>query len=349
MKGLAFGSMIMGLLLTGACTEEDLDKRKPAGFVEIALKGDDHFDKHFASQPAGTENADCGRIFFYPESADMEPFCKECPDGVFKGSLPAGRYRILTMNNVFHDAVLSGEDSFDKAMISVVPYTEAGETAELTGFSRADALPIISEQPGAVFLSHGFDASYKDARFPNGLDETNSDVLIVPDNRDTVKTQTSLVRLMVKRVKLTIILKDLDFATCEAILSGIAGTIRCADCQCTPASARVKFTPVRTEKVGNSETFSAEFSVFDLIEPGERTHILELHFTKEDGSTFSTEVDLSDRVKEELDGSGDEDFSYDIPLDLSIEVTQGIDGTLHATVQPWNGDGSGSGVGGYIK
>ncbi len=343
MKGLVCGGMVMGLLLAGACTEEDLDKRKPAGFVEIALK----WDEHFASQPAGTENADCGRIFFYPESADMEPFCKECPDGVFKGSLPAGRYRILTMNSQFRDAVLSGEESFDKAMISVVPNTEAGQTAEWAGFSRADALPIISEQPGSVFLSHGFDAAYKDAQFPNGLDETDSDVLIVPDNRDTVKTQTSLVRLMVKRVKLTIILKDLDFATCEAILSGIAGTIHCAECRCTPASARVKFTPVRTEKVGNSETFGAEFSVFDLIEPGERTHLLELHFTKEDGSKFSTTVDLSDRVKEDLDGSGD--FSYDIPLDLNIEVTQGIDGSLHATVQPWNGGGSGSGVGGYIK
>ncbi len=330
MKGLVCGGMVMGLLLAGACTEEDLDKRT-SGYVEIALNWDEHFAVANASvDESGKATPDGGRIYFFPESG--EAFYRDCPQEGFKGMVPAGKYRIVAMNrNRKNTSDLADENgkvacSYESARLDVL---DAASATALAATKAAEA-PLIGE-PESVFLSHGFD--------------DGSDALEVKASRDeTVKASTS-PKSMVKRVHFTITVENFTVRACHCVFGGIARAILCSTCTCIQEPARVKFDA--SCDPDDSNRFTATFNVFDLVEPGVKTHLLELTLELDSGTTTLPLVDLSDSVKESLENGGN--FSYDIPLDLNIEVTQGIDGTLHATVQPWDGGGSGSGVGGYDK
>ncbi len=328
MKGLVCGGMVMGLLLAGACTEEDLDKRT-SGYVEIALNWDEHFAAANASvDESGKATPDGGRIYFFPESG--EAFYRDCPQEGFKGMVPAGTYHIIAMNrNRKNTSDLADENgkvacSYESARLDVL---DAANAAALVATKAAED-PLIG-QPESVFLSHGFD--------------DGNDALEVKASRDeTVKASTS-PKSMVKRVHFTITVENFTVRACHCVFGGIARAILCSTCTCIQEPARVKFDA--SCDPDDSNRFTATFNVFDLVEPGVKTHLLELTLELDSGTTTLPLVDLSDSVKESLENGGD--FSYDIPLDLNIEVTQGIDGTLHATVQPWDGGGSGSGVGGY--
>ncbi len=328
MKGLVCGGMVMGLLLAGACTEENLDKRT-SGYVEIALNWDEHFDAaaNASADESGKASPDGGRIYFFPESG--EAFYRDCPKEGFKGMVPAGTYRIIAMNrNRKNTSDLVDETgkvvcTYESARLDV---SDAANAAALAATKAAADAPLIG-QPASVFLSHGFD--------------DGSDALEVKASRDETVSASTSPKSMVKRVHFTITVENFTVRACHCVFGGIARAILCSTCTCIQEPARVKFDAGSTD---DPNRFTATFNVFDLVEPGVETHPLELTLELDSG-TKTTTVDLSDSVKENLENGGE--FSYEIPLDLNIEVTQGIDGSISATVEPWNGGGSGSGVGGY--
>ncbi len=336
-KGLVCGSMVMGLLLAGACTEEDLDKRT-SGYVEIALNWDEHFDAdaNASVDESGQKVPDGAQFYFYPAdgsgvrvyNSDAPEIISNSKDGFsgFRGWLPAGSYRLVVMNRNLTNAELQNGNDYESARLVV---KDAANAAALAATKAASDAPLIG-QPASVFLSHGFD----DGR----------EALEVKASRDeTVKASTS-PKSMVKRVHFTIMVENFTVRACHCVFGGIARAIRCSTCTCIQEPARVKFdAPCNSD---DPNCFTATFNVFDLVEPGVQTHPLELTLELDEGTKTAT-IDLSDRVKESLENGGS--FSYEIPLDLEIKLTESIDGSISATVEPWTGGGSGSGVGGYDK
>jgi len=316
MKGLALGSMVIGLLLAGACTEEDLDKRT-SGYVEIMLNWDE----------SGETAPDGGRIYFFPESGDA--FYRDCPNEGFKGTVPAGKYRIVAMNrNRENTSDLVDENgkvvcSYESARLEV---KDAANAVAIAATKAAADAPLIG-QPASVFLSHGFD--------------DGSDELEVKASRDEKIVASTSPKSMVKRVRFTITVENFTVRVCHCVFGGIARAIQCSTCTCFQEPARVAFDASSSD---DPNRFTATFNVFDLVTPGTGTHPLVLTLEL-DGGTKTTTIDLTDSVRKSLENGGD--FSYEIPLDLEIKLTHDIDGTISATVQPWNGGGSGSGVGGY--
>ncbi len=334
-KGLAFGSMMVGLLLAGACTEEDLDRRT-SGYVEITLNWPADFDADASASvdESGKAVADGGRIYFFPESGDA--FYRDCTKGKdgkekFEGWLPVGNYRIITMNrNRKNTSDLVDENdrvvcSYESARLDVKNVVDA---VAIAATKAATDAPLIG-QPASVFLSHGFDG--------------NNDVLTVKASRDKIDASTS-PQSMVKRVHFTITVENFTVRACHCVFGGIARAILCSTCTCIQEPARLAFDAMCGTDDPNR--FTATFNVFDLVEPGVLTHPLELALELDSGETKTTTVDLSDRVKESLDSG---EFSYELPLDLDIKVLQNIDGTIQATVEEWADGGSGSGTGGYDK
>lgn len=328
MKGgkIYLGRMVfaVAVLLATACTKEKLDKREPQGYVEITLNWD------------GSEKEnDGGRIYFYSTEGDkplvLEKDC-EYSDAVmkhiFRGTLPTGSYHVITMNRQHTNAELLHAENLETARIQV---TDASNSTALT---KADG-SLIGE-PATVYLTHELD----DDRFP--------DHILVVNNRDTLKTQTT-PKLMVRRVSFTITLDEFSADKCTAIFNGVSHSVKCATSSALPnAVARVKFALDPSDD-DPKHIFTGKLNVFGLIPTGSETHQLELTFTVDGEEASPKSVDITDVVAKKLQelADKDEDYSYDIPLDLVIGLTRSIDGDLHASVDDWDDGGSGSGSGGY--
>ncbi len=336
-KGLVCGSMVMGLMLAGACTEEDLDKRT-SGYVEIALNWDKGFnaDANASVDESGKTVPDGAQFFFYPVDggealvygSDAPEIVSDSKDGFngFRGRLPAGSYHLVVMNRNHTNTELQNENSYESARLVV---KDAANAAAVAAARAAADAPLIG-QPASVFLSHGFDGG--------------NEVLEVKASRDEKVIASTSPKSMVKRVRFTITVENFTVHACHCVFGGIARAIQCSTCQCIQEPARVMFDASCNSD--DPDCFTATFNVFDLVEPGVKTHPLELTLELDEG-TKTTTLDLSDSVEKGLEGSGD--FSYEIPLDLEIKLTENIDGSIHATVEEWAGGGSGSGVGGYDK
>lgn len=309
--------LLLVSLVTTLCTKEKLVDREPMGYVEIALKD---------WMPA--DENDGGRIYFYP-TGGTAPICMDCEysdremQHIFRGTLPAGEYYVITMNRNFTNAKLLYDDTYEDARISVVG------AAEAVALTKAEG-SLIGE-PASVFLTHEID----DARFPDNI-------LVVGD-QDKIRTQTS-PKSMVKRVSFTITLEEFSADACSGVFAGVSPSVKCSTCQCLPTTARANLVITPSETAPRN-VFTASLNVFDVVAPGANTHTLDLTMMVE-GKETKASIDLSGEVAAKL-AAMENGFSYDEPLTLEVSLSRSIDGEIYADVEEWGNGGSGEGFGGY--
>lgn len=317
MKYLMSGSLLLVVsVMASLCTQEKLVDREAMGYVEIALKDWTPADEN-----------DGGRIYFYSTSGSTAPICMDCEysdremQHIFRGALPAGEYRVITMNRNFTNAELLYEDKLEDARISVVSASDAVSLTKADGGSVGE--------PASVFLTHEID----DVRFP--------DHILVVRDQDRIRTQTS-PKSMVKRVTFMLTLEEFTAEACSGVFAGVSPAVKCSTCRCLPVSARANVVFASN----GPHVFTASLNVFDVIAPGANTHTLELTM-RVDGKDTETTIDLSGIVAAALEAS--EGFSYDAPLALEVSLSRSIDGDIYADVEAWGNGGSGSGIGGYER
>lgn len=244
------------------------------------------------------------RFWFFPVNGG-EVIVREASGEGFSGTLPPGDYRVIAANLDAKHIDFRNMDRY--------------ETAELYVLSDETSADPCLCQPGNLYLCSG----------------EESTLLTVPD-RDTVKLNLS-PRSRVRQVRLKVTVDDPRIASCSGLLSGVSSSIHCATASCTGHPARVGFTASPDEGAG---TFRADISVLDLIRPGsDPVHLAEVTLMREDGTAVPVTVDLTDAVREQIEGAGGT-----LPDEISLAVSfHTVNGELKASVEPWDTGGSGSG------
>ena len=244
------------------------------------------------------------RFWFFPVNGG-EVIVREASGDGFSGTLPPGDYRVIAANLDAQHIDFRNMERYETAEVYVVP-------------DETSADPCLC-QPGNLYLCSG----------------EESTLLTVPD-RDTVKL-TLAPRSRVRQVCLQLNIDDPNVASCSGLLLGVSSSIYCATGSCTGRPASVGFTASPDENPG---TFLADISVLDLIRPGsDPIHLAELILTLEDGTAVPVTADLTDAVREQIEGAGGV-LPDEIFLTISFHT---VNGELKASVEPWDTGGSGSG------
>lgn len=254
--------------------------------------------------PAGS------RFYFYPTGGG-EVLVRECPAEGFSGVLPAGEYWVIVSNT---DALQVGFRNMERY-----------ETAE------AYVLPAQANRSG----ESSFVGQPENLSLAAGLDDAAT---LVVENRGTLATSAS-PRVRTKRVRMFFRIDDTAPVTeCRGTFSGVSPSILCATGACSNSSACVGFTAAPG---GDEYDYAVEISVLDLVEPvsGAPTHRLDLQLQKSDQTTSEVTIDLTETIREIVEAGGG--VALDIPLDIALVS---VDGTLRASVKPWDGEGSGGGI-----
>ena len=340
MKGgkVYLGRMVLAVavMLATACTKEKLDDRKPLGYFEIELSNDSGFGNQAGVHDDEAE--DCSRIYIYSAEGDkplvLEQNCKY-EDAemrhVFRGTLPVGKYHVITMNTRHTNAELKHEKNYETARIDVMKADQA------VAVTKADGA-LIGE-PATVFLTHQHKIKGE---------ETLETLLEIKD-RETVKAETT-PQSMIKRISFTIALENpLAADACSAVFSGISQAVKCSTCECIPTNPANAQLMIERDPAAPRNLFRATLNLFGLVPTGNKTHMLDLTLTI-DGKDYrlSPPLDLSAEVEKKLKELEDQglEFTFEIPLNLEIKVKRDIDGELKASVKGWDDGGTGSGMGG---
>lgn len=244
------------------------------------------------------------RFWFFPVNGG-EVIVREASGDGFRGTLPPGDYRVIAANLDAQHVDFRNMERYETAELYVVP----DETS-------AD---LCLCQPDNLYLCGGEESA----------------VLTVPD-RDTVKLSLS-PRSRIRQVRLRLTVDDSGVTSCSGLLSGVSSSIYCATGSCTGRPASVGFT---ASPDGGTGTFRADISVLDLIRPGsDPIHLAELTLTLEDGTAVPVTADLTDAVREQIEGAGGV-----LPDEIFLAVSfHTVNGELKASVEPWDTGGSGSG------
>ncbi|MDE6570559.1 MAG: DUF5119 domain-containing protein [Alistipes sp.] len=321
MKSILKRYLLCGLsviLSTTGCTKKDLDSRADEGYVEIVLDwGSD--------RPAGK------RFDFYPvEGGEPLTFLSDAPEcnvpgcEGFKGSLPSGDYRMIVASCEEGQCVEFGNSHRYESAAFFVSHVAESRAGEVKGYSNR------IEHVGRLMFTRQFD------------DDT--DVLKVPYQQKVKRTATP--KSYVKHVTLNFRIENPETITkCEGVFVGVAESVNCCTGACSATTASIDFKAERT-RAGESAGFAAEFSVLDLIDPGEKTggvHTVYLTVVqvREDGTTekMTTTIDVTGAVQHIID-INDGTIPLDIVLPLELKILE--DGSLEADVEEWL-EGTGSG------
>lgn len=309
---LSFG--LWAMLLAAGCTKKDLDSRADEGYVEIVLDWG-------SERPAGK------RFDFYPvDGGEPLTFASDAPEcnvpgcEGFKGSLPSGDYRMIVATCEEGQCVeFRNSHSYESAAFFVSRVTES-RANEVKGYSNR------IEHVGRLMFTRQFDDS-----------ET---VLKVPYQQKVKRTATP--KSYVKHVKLNFRIENPETITkCRGVFVGVAESVNCCTGVCSATTASIDFEADRTRAEGSNIGFAAEFSVLDLINPGDKTsgvHTVYLTLTREDGTKMETTIDVTTAVQDLIDGN-EGTIPLDIPLELELKILGDI---LQAEVVEWT-EGTGSG------
>ncbi len=333
-KGLAFGSMMVGLLLAGACTEKDLEKWPEIGYVEVALNWGEE-------QPTGKQ------FIFYPVDGGKEaivygndaPECNSEGFDGFRGELPTGSYRMLVMNTDGKNLEFRNMDKYETAEVVVVKKGGVKKDAARKSETKAsrstqeEALNNRVEQAGNLMFANGFDRSEGEADDPS--------TLVVPYREEVKKTATP--HLSTKHVRLYFKIDRPEVITsCSGVFTGVSESLNLSTGHCSATSASVDFATSKPQKEV-SYNFIAGFSVLDLLMPegaANGIHMVYLKLTEADGTTADFSIDVTDTIQKIIETGGGV-IPIDIPLEISLKVLE--DGSMQSDVRPWT-DGAGSGV-----
>ena len=321
MKSILKRYLLCGLsviLSTTGCTKKDLDSRADEGYVEIVLDWG-------SERPAGK------RFDFYPvEGGEPLTFLSDAPEcnapgcEGFKGSLPSGDYRMIVASCEEGQCVEFGNSHRYESAAFFVSHVAESRAGEVKGYSNR------IEHVGRLMFTRQFD------------DDT--DVLKVPYQQKVKRTATP--KSYVKHVTLNFRIENPETITkCEGVFVGVAESVNCCTGACSATTASIDFKAERT-RAGESVGFAAEFSVLDLIDPGEKTggvHTVYLTVVqvREDGTTekMTTTIDVTGAVQHIID-INDGTIPLDIVLPLELKILE--DGSLEAEVEEWP-EGTGSG------
>lgn len=249
------------------------------------------------------------RFYFYPAGGG-DILVRECSAEGFSGMLPAGEYRVIVSNTDALEVGFRNMERYETAEAYVLPAQANRSAGDYVG------------QPENLSLAAGLDDA----------------ATLVVENHGTLSTSAS-PRVCTKRVRMFFRIDDTAPVTeCTGTFSGVSPSILCATGACSNSSARVGFTAAPG---ADEYDYAVEISVLDLVEPvsGTPTHKLDLQLQKSDQTTSEVTIDLTETIREIVEAGGG--IALDIPLDISLVS---VDGELHASVKPWDGDGSGGGI-----
>ena len=322
MKSILKRYLLCGLsviLSTTGCTKKDLDSRADEGYVEIVLDWG-------SERPAGK------RFDFYPvEGGEPLTFLSDAPEcnapgcEGFKGSLPSGDYRMIVASCEEGQCVEFGNSHRYESAAFFVSHVAESRANEVKGYSNR------IEHVGRLMFTRQFD------------DDT--DVLKVPYQQKVKRTATP--KSYVKHVTLNFRIENPEtIIKCEGVFVGVAESVNCCTGACSATTASIDFKAERT-RAGESAGFAAEFSVLDLIDPGEKTggvhtvYLTVVQQVREDGTTekMTTTIDVTGAVQHIID-INDGTIPLDIVLPLELKILE--DGSLEAEVEEWP-EGTGSG------
>lgn len=298
---------LLSLAFLSGCVKRDLEYRTcvPSdgeGRVEIALDWN------------GEVRPQQARYLFYrEEDGTLYRSFEGITDG-YKGSLPAGKYRLIVHNTDAGRVGFCGVEKYATAFVFAL-------SEESVKSPRAGSACI--QEPEGVYGIGQCEAGLT-------LDVRKGETLV-----STVHPR-SLTRL----VKLHFELKNMQVEHIGGYLNGVSPSVVLATGECRPAGCAVAFSTVT--QVQGSE-FAAAVQVFNLrtaqeAAPGSNT--LDITLTDDQGGSRNTTVDITDAVKEIIDKNGGK-TPIEIPVSIALALID--DGSLQAAVTPWDDSGTGGG------
>lgn len=222
----------------------------------------------------------------------------------FEGSITPGEYRVIATNLDARNIGFRSMESYDTAELYV---------------AVADDGSGLAHPERAMLAVSGAEATLQ------------------VNDRDTVRLHLDATdRIRYVRLLLNV---DTDVAvtTCTGRMTGISPSILCATGAATAETAEVTFSATATQTEGS---FRADIAVLDLARAGEAPlHLLTLNLGDDAGGTAAVNVDMSEAIRSLIENAGGT-LPEEIPLSVTLEA---VDGTLHASVKPWDTGGTGAG------
>lgn len=296
---------LLFLVLLSGCVKRDLEYRTGTpdageGGVEIALDW------------GGDERPREARYLFYrEEDGTLYRSFEGVTDG-YKGTLPAGKYRLIVYNTDAVRVGYCGVENYHTAYVFALP--------EENGVKAASA---CIQEPEGVYAIGECEAGVT-------LDVREGETLISAVHP----------RCLTRRVRLHIELENMQMEHIEGYLNGVTPSVVLATSEYRPANCAVAFTT--TPQIQGSE-FTAAVHVFDIRAahqdtPGSNT--LDLTLTDGSGESHDTTIDISEAVSEVIENNGGE-IPVEIPVKIELILID--NGNLQATVTPWDEGGTGGG------
>lgn len=301
-------------VLLAGCVKHNLEQRPTPppvpddGIAEITLDW------------GGDERPQTARFLFYDENGDLVREETGLTDG-FKGTLPAGKYRLVVHNEDAQQVDYRGTDSYETAEVY------AQQTNYTDGHHPAEGVPCILE-PQAVF----------------GIGVCNEFDEIVVEAGKTTKATVAPEELTRQVVFHFTIKSDTEVQSLKGVLNGVApGVFLASGRHNTVTSCALEFTASPTSRAASGD-YTAQLGVFNLltsVQSPDGTNVVHAAVTLLGGQQFTADVDLTPTLRKMLADQEEDILPTEIPLDITFTVTEL---GLSATVGEWTEGPGGSDI-----
>lgn len=311
--------LLLGAILSTGCVKRELEYHLAGDNVVIALDwGNDPHPKTV-------------RFLFYDQTGALFQEHTGLSDG-FKGTLPAGTYRLVVHNEDAKQVDYRGTERYETAEIFAL-YTDY----TLPGF-REREIPFILE-PLAVY----------------GIGSCQ-EFETIKVHRDELTSATVKPERLTRQVEFHFVVSSHeDVRSLTGVLTGVAPGIFIASKEenathaCAMEFTAVTVSPQRSNSISKASTSATDhnlavhLNVFNLLSTEtspDGTNTISIVITLTDGRAFPLEIDLTPTLRDIIHENGGS-IPIEIPLEVTIKMHD-VDGEMSTTVEPWK-DGTGSG------
>lgn len=288
------------------------------------------------------------RYLFYDESGAL---IREAPgvSGAYKGTLPAGRYRLVVHNEDAEQVYYCGLDRYEQAQVMA---QEAGTVAEYAGAASGEyaAMRQASDirQTSATCQSTDIPCILEPGRvYSTGVCRESAELVV---KAGEIVRATAAPAAQTRQVHFNfVVTSENGVRSLTGTLNGVyRGIYLCSGQYDVSSSCSVAFTAAPSGETGTSSAsaigYAAQIGVFSLFAaeeespPGAST--LNIVLTDTDRAEYTGTFDITATLKEIIAGNDGV-----IPIEIPIEVNIRLEpvGGMTANVKPWDEGGTGEG------
>lgn len=266
------------------------------------------------------------RYLFYDESGAL---IREATgvSGAYKGTFPAGRYRLVVHNEDAEQVYYCGLDRYEQAQVMA---QEAGDVAEYTG-TASDISCIL--EPGRVYST--------------GVCRESAELVV---RAGEIVRATAAPAARTRQVHFNfVVTSENGVRSLTGTLNGVyRGIYLCSGKYDDSSSCSVAFSAAPSGETDVSSAsaigYAAQIGVFSLFAAEEKSppgaSILNIMLTDTNGAEYTGTFDITATLKEIIAGNDGV-----IPIEIPIEVDIRLEpvGGMTANVKPWDEGGTGEG------